>query len=160
MNDAATIELDALDHRILRVLQQDASLSNVALSAAVHASAATCLRRVRRLRELGVIERQVALVNPQRVGEPITAIVEVSLDRQGAEAWALFEQRAQEEPAILQCYRVGGGVDYVLLVVVAGMPAYQALVRRFLGASNNVRNVRTLFSVQCSKFSTAWWPAP
>ncbi|MGE4335512.1 MAG: Lrp/AsnC family transcriptional regulator [Pigmentiphaga sp.] len=152
------LELDALDHRILTVLQQDAGLSNAALAVRVHASEPTCLRRVRRLREHGVINRVVALLDPAVLGEPLTAIVEVSLDRQGAEAWAAFEAKADGEPAILQCYRVGAGVDYVLVVTVRDMAAYQGLVQRFLGAVNNVRNVRTLFSVARSKFGTAWWP--
>lgn len=159
MAENTGLEFDTLDHRILQVLQEWGDISNVELAHKVHASAPTCLRRVRRLRELGVIDRVVALVNPEVVGEPLSAIVEVSLDRQGAEAWAEFEAKAESETAIRQCYRVGGGVDYVLVVMVRDMPAYQALVRRFLGAANNVRNVRTLFSVRRSKFETAWWPA-
>lgn len=158
MEENTNIELDALDHRILQVLQESADLSNLELARQVHASPPTCLRRVRRLRELGVIERVVALLNPEILGEPLSAIVEVSLDRQGAEAWLEFEEKANAEAAVRQCYRVGGGVDYVLVVVVRDMPAYQALVRRFLGAANNVRNVRTLFSVRRSKYETAWWP--
>ena len=158
MKESISLVLDALDHRILQALQHDASVSNQALAATVHASPATCLRRVRRLRELGVIDAIVAVLAPAALGEPLTAIVEVSLDRQGAEAWSAFEARAHDEVAVVQCYRVGGGVDYVLVVMVHDMSAYQALVQRFLGAVHNVRNVRTLFSVRRSKFVTAWWP--
>jgi Lrp/AsnC family transcriptional regulator, leucine-responsive regulatory protein len=77
-------DLDAIDWRILAELQSDASLSNQALAAKVHVSPATCLRRVRRLTEQGVIERRVALLSPDRLAMTLTAIAEVSLDAQGA----------------------------------------------------------------------------
>ena len=73
--------LDDLDVRILRTLQHDASLSNAALAERVHASAPTCLRRVRRLREAGLIQRQIALLDAARLGATLTAIIEITLDR-------------------------------------------------------------------------------
>jgi len=82
--DSGTL-LDELDRRILNVLQDDASLTNIELAALVHASAPTCLRRVKRLIDSGVIERQVALLAPQKVGAALTAIVEITLDHQAAE---------------------------------------------------------------------------
>ena len=90
-------------------LQRDASLSNLELAAAVHTSAATCLRRVKRLTDAGVIERRVAVLSPARLGTGLTAIVEVSLDRQGAEHLTAFEGRALERTEVQQCYRVSPG---------------------------------------------------
>src|SRR5512146_2773644 len=90
-------DLDAADWRILAELQRDASLSNQALAGRVHVSPATCLRRVRRLVERGVIERRVALLSADKLGAALTAIAEVSLDRQGAEHLAAFAARAQAE---------------------------------------------------------------
>ncbi|HEY8608490.1 MAG TPA: Lrp/AsnC family transcriptional regulator [Noviherbaspirillum sp.] len=149
-----TLLLDDLDRRILQVLQEDASLTNNDLAAAVHASPPTCLRRVKRLTDSGVIARQVVLVDPGRLGPALTAIVEVTLDHQGAERLAEFEAVVAGEPFVLQCYRVSPGPDFVLVVQVADMPAYHAFAHRVLAAHANVRNVRTFFSVHRSKFET------
>lgn len=147
-----TIALDATDLRVLDQLQSDASLTNQALAVAVHTSPATCLRRVKRLVEAGVIERRVAILSPERLGAGLTAIVEVTLDEQAAEKLAAFEARAMGEAAVQQCYRVSSGPDFVLVVQVADMAGYHALVQRLLTADANVRNVRTYFSVHRAKF--------
>ena len=144
--------LDPTDLRLLDLLQHDASLSNQDLAAAAHVSPATCLRRVRRLVEAGVIERRVALLSHERLGHGLTAIVEITLDRQGAEHLAAFEQRAVADPAVQQCYRVSPGPDFVLVVWAADMPAYQALVQRLFTQDANVRQVKAYFSVQRAKF--------
>lgn len=146
------VGLDELDRRILSLLQVDASMSNQELAQRVHASPPTCLRRVRRLRELGVIQGIVAILAPERVGSPLTAIVEVTLDVQTAEKLAAFEARVETEPALVQCYRVSGGPDFVLVALAANMQAYQELARRVFNADSNVRNVRTFFSMHRSKF--------
>ncbi len=146
--------IDDLDRRILEQLQHDASLTNQALALRVHASPPTCLRRVRRLTALGIIAKQVAILDPSKLGSTLTAIIEVSLDIQSAENLQVFEETVLSEPAILQCYRVSTGPDFVLIAHVVDMPAYHALVKRALTAAANVRNVRTFFSVHCSKFNT------
>ena len=149
-----TLLLDELDRRILDQVQRDCSLTNQELAARVHASPPTCLRRMRRLVEAGVIERQVAIVAPGRLGAALTAIVEISLDVQAAEAMADFEALAQAEPAVMQCYRVSPGPDFVLVVQVPDMPAYHALAHRLFTGHANVRNVRTFFSMHRAKFET------
>lgn len=148
------VVLDDLDRRILNALQLDASQTNNDLAAAVHASPPTCLRRVKRLVEAGVIERQVAIVAPQMVGARLTSIVEITLDNQAAERQAEFEALVAQESAVLQCYRVSPGPDFVLVVQVADMPAYHALAHRLFAAHANVRNVRSYFSTHRSKFET------
>src|SRR5450631_4164599 len=99
------VTLDATDLRILEQLQVDASVTNQALAAKVHTSTATCLRRVKRMVQLGVIVRTVALLSPEQLGSGLTAIAEVSLDRQGAEHLEAFESRAVALPQVQQCYR-------------------------------------------------------
>ena len=148
------LDLDATDLKILDALQTDASLTNHALAGRVHTSPATCLRRVKRLTEAGVIERRVAILSPQRLGHGLAAIVEVTLDRQAAEALAEFEAKAVSEDAVRQCHRVSPGPDFVLTVQVADMAAYHALVQRLFTADANVRNVKTFFSVHRAKFDT------
>ena len=140
--------------KILAVLQIDASLTNQALAARVHVSPATCLRRVKQLVDRGVIERRVALLSPQALGHGLTAIVEVSLDRQSAEAMAAFEARAVAEDTVQQCHRVSPGPDFVLVVQVADMASYDALVARLFTEDANVRNVKAFFSIRRAKFET------
>ncbi|CAL63305.1 Transcriptional regulator, AsnC family [Herminiimonas arsenicoxydans] len=149
-----TILLDELDRRILNALQGDSSQTNNDLALAVHASPPTCLRRVKRLVDAGVIERQVAIVSPQKIGAGLTAIVEITLDNQAAERQVEFETVVAGESAVLQCYRVSPGPDFVLVIQVADMPAYNALVHRLFASHANVRNVKSFFSIHRSKFET------
>ena len=146
--------LDELDRRILEVLQVDASHNNAELAELVHVSPPTCLRRVKQLTEDGVIERQVALVSPEKVGARLTAIVEITLDVQAAERMEEFERHVASDGAVMQCYRVSPGPDFVLIVQVADMPAYHALAHRLFAGHTNVRNVKTYFSTFRSKFET------
>ena len=149
------VDLDATDLRILEQLQRDASLTNQALAAVVHTSAATCLRRVKRLEEAGVIERRVALLSPAKLGAGLSGVIEVTLDRQGAEHIAAFEARSVAELPVQQCYRVSPGPDFILIVQLPDMAAYHALVQRLFTQDANVRNVKTFFSVHRAKFEPA-----
>jgi Lrp/AsnC family leucine-responsive transcriptional regulator len=148
-------ELDDTDRRLLALLQADSSRTNQELALRAHVSPATCLRRVRRLVQTGVIERQMAIVSPDALGAGLTAILEVTLDVQSAEALAAFEDAVGAEPAVQQCYRVASGPDFVLVVYVTDMAAYHAFVHRALTAAANVRNVRSFFSVKRGKFAPA-----
>ena len=153
------IALDAIDLQLLERLQHDASQSNQALAEQVHTSPPTCLRRVKRLRDAGLIERQIAILNPEKMaatlGHGLSAIVEISLDRQDAAALDAFEARVAHEDAVQQCYRVSPGPDFVLVVHAAHMPDYQALAQRLFTSDANVRNVKTFFSIKRSKFGAA-----
>ena len=145
------MELDAIDRRLLDILQDDCALTNQALAERIHVSPPTCLRRVKRLVEAGMIERRVAILSPDRL-PGLTAIVELTLDQQGAEHLAEFEVRVAVEPEVQQCYRVASGVDFVLVLRVVDMAAYHALVHRLFTAAANVRNLRVFFSVRRAKF--------
>src|SRR5438105_12395367 len=145
-------ELDATDLRILELLQHDASQSNQDLAAAAHTSAATCLRRVKRMLDAGIIERRVAVLSPERLGAGLTVITEVTLDRQGAEHLAAFEQRAIAESSVQQCYRLSPGPDLMPVMQVAAMAAWNAVVERLFTQDANVRNVKSFFSVRRAKW--------
>lgn len=151
---AEAFELDELDRRILDCLQNNAAQTNHELAAAVHASAPTCLRRVKRLTELGIIARQVALLDPSKLGPSLSAVVEITLDVQTVEKYAEFEALVAQEHAVLQCYRVSPGPDFVLIIQIADMPAYHALAHRLFSAHANIRNVRSFFATHRSKFET------
>ena len=148
--------IDELDLRLLDALQQDASRSNQDLALALQISPATCLRRVRRLREAGLIERQMAVLSADRLaatlGHGLTAVLELSLDRQGDEQARAFEARAVADDAVQQCYRVSPGPDFVLIVRVRDMPAYAELAHRLFTSDANVRNVKAFFSIHRAKF--------
>ncbi len=147
------ISLDEIDLRLLELLQGDASLTNQDLAAAVSVSAATGLRRVRRLADDGVIERRVALLAPSVVGG-LQALVEVQLDRQGVEHLDAFEAIAVADAAVQQCWRVSPGPDFVLVLWVADMAAYNNAAARLFTQHANVRNVKTFFATKRAKFDT------
>jgi DNA-binding Lrp family transcriptional regulator len=147
------IDLDDIDLRLLDLLQDNAGLSNQDLAAAAHVSPATALRRVRRLTESGVIERRIALLSAAPLGAGLQALVEVQLDRQGAEHLDAFEALAVAERAVQQCWRVSPGPDFLLVLWVADMAAYDALVQRLFTQHANVRNVKSFFAVKRAKFA-------
>ena len=148
--------MDNIDLALLDQLQADASLTNQELAAKVHISPPTCLRRVKRLREAGLIEREVAIVDPQRLaavfGHGLQAVVEITLERQGDEQQQAFEARVIADPAVQQCYRVSPGPDFVLVVYARDMPGYLQLAQRLFTSDANVRNVKAFFSVHRAKF--------
>ena len=150
------IDLDATDLQLLEQLQNDSSRSNLDLAALVHVSPPTCLRRVKRLRDLGLIEREIAVLSVDKmsavVGHGLSAIVEITLDRQDSAALEAFEARVIADEAVQQCYRVSPGPDFCLVVHAAHMPDYLAMVQRLFTADANVRNVKTFFSIKRSKF--------
>ena len=152
------LSLDTIDLRLLAQLQHDAGLSNQRLAEVVGVSPATSLRRVQRLKAAGLIEREVALLQPDTLaaalGHGLTALVEISLDRQGQEHLDAFEALAVAEAAVQQCYRVSPGPDFVLVVTAIDMPSYHALAQRLFNTDANVRNVKAFFSVKRAKFET------
>ena len=152
------ITLDTTYLQLLDLLQRDAAQSNLALAEQVHVSAPTCLRRVKRLHTEGLIERQVALLQPDRLaalqGHGLSVIVEVTLDRQGAEWLDAFEARAVAEDCVQQCWRVSPGPDFMLVLHTHVMPAYLAVSQRLFTGDANVRNVKAFFATRRAKFET------
>jgi DNA-binding Lrp family transcriptional regulator len=143
--------IDAIDLKLLDLLQRDAAMANQDLAQAVNVSAATALRRVRRLHDSGVIERRVALLSPAAVGG-LQALVEVQLDRQGVEHLDAFESLVVADAAVQQCWRVSPGPDFVLVLWVADMADYNAVAARLFTQHANVRNVKTYFATKRAKF--------
>ena len=148
--------IDQADLAILAQLQEDSSLSNLDLARKVHLSPATCLRRVKRLWDAGLVEGEIALLSRERLaatlGHGLEAVVEVSLDRQGSEEQEAFEARVIVDDAVQQCYRVSPGPDFILVVYARDMPDYLALAQRLFTSDANVRNVKAFFSVRRAKF--------
>ncbi|WP_349740574.1 Lrp/AsnC family transcriptional regulator [Roseateles cavernae] len=135
--------LDALDKRIVALYQEDTTRSGEWLGARVGLSAAAVQRRLKRLREQGVILAEVARLDPRALGLHLTALVHVDLVDESALAAGAFCQRLLARPEVQQCYGVTGEADYVLVIVVADLPAYEAFCAACLLHDANVRSFKT-----------------
>lgn len=150
-------DTDRLDRAILRQLQRDASLSNVALAAKVHLSAAACLRRVERLKKLGLIERVVARLNPQAVGAGMLVMIGVVLDRSTPESFSAFEKAAAKISGCMECHVVTGEFDYFMLIRTQDSDSFNRLHAEQLLYLPGVRQVRS-FMVLRNVLSTTELP--
>jgi Lrp/AsnC family leucine-responsive transcriptional regulator len=147
-------QLDKVDRKILNLLQKNNQMPTRELAAKVHVSQPTCLRRMRELREAGIIGSDVSLVDPFALGYGMMAFLEVSLNNQSDEQMKEFEARMNGEAEVLQCYFVSGDYDYFLVVHVLDMDAYYQFVRRVISGSGNVRHFQSRFPMKRAKFTT------
>lgn len=146
MKDSSiTPQLDRIDRRILKLLQDDGRLSNADLAKRVNVSAATCHRRTQRLIEDGYVRTIRAVIDPNRVDRGTLAIVGVVLDRSTPESFAAFETAALELPFVLDCHLVAGDFDYFLKIRVRDVADFSALLGKHLIALPGVRQTRTFF---------------
>jgi Lrp/AsnC family leucine-responsive transcriptional regulator len=146
--------LDKVDRKLLNLLQKDNQIPTKTLAEKVHISQPTCLRRLRDLRDAGIISADVALVDPFALGYGMLAFLEVSLSNQSDEHMQEFEKRMAKEVEVMQCYFVSGNYDYFLVVHVVDMDAYYQFVRRAISGSGNVRNFQSRFPMKRAKFAT------
>lgn len=147
--------MDRIDKKILNLLQKDNRISNQKLAETVGLSAPACLKRVKKLRERGVIMADVSIVSPQIVGHLINVIVEVEMDRDTLDVYDSFNRQMSACPEVTQCYQVTGEVDFVLVVLVPDMQTYEAFARRELASNAYLRKFRSLISLRREKFRTA-----
>lgn len=146
--------LDALDTALLDPLQRDASLTVRTLADQVGSSPATCQRRVAQMRESGVLQKQVAIVDRQLVGRPLTVFVSVELDKQNAALLTQFEKRMAAEEDVMAFYEVSCEFDFLIIVNAESMAQYHAFTREVFSSNNNVRDFKSRFAMNCSKFET------
>ena len=148
-------KLDTTDCAILRLIQRDATLSLAAIAANVGLTPTPCWKRIRRLEKLGVITGRVTLLDPALVGLPLSVFVSLEIGDHSA-AWIDgFATTVAAMPEVLECWRMGGDVDYLLRVAVADMPAYDAFYRRLTAAVPGLRNVTSRFAMERVKGTTA-----
>jgi len=150
-----SIALDRIDHRILRELQQDSSLSNVQLARRVGLSASPCLTRVRALEQAGVIRQYVALADAVRLGLGLNVFISISLRTQSKEALARFEQRIAEHDEVMECYLMTGDSDYLIRVVVSDMGALERFILDQLTPIPDVEKIRSSFALKQVRYKTA-----
>ncbi len=143
-----TSEIDRLDREILHHLQQNGRLTNAELAERVHLSPSPCLRRVRNLEERGVIRRYATLLDPRKVGLPISVFVSVSLRAQDRSAIDAFEAHVLTYAEVMECYLMTGSSDYLLRVVVPDLDAYEAFLSAKLTTISSVANIQSSFSLK------------
>jgi Lrp/AsnC family leucine-responsive transcriptional regulator len=152
---SSSITLDSFDLAILNILQRDNSTSQRVIGEAVNLSAPAVQRRIRRMEEVGVIQANVAIVDPAQVGQSITIFVEVEVISETAELIDAAKREFASVPEVQQCYYVTGEADFVLVVVVPTMTAYEGLTRRLFFGNNNVRRFRTFVAMDRVKVGLA-----
>lgn len=148
-------KIDAIDRRILKVLQRDASLSMQEVGDEVGLSANPCWRRIRRLEDLGVIERRVALVNPAKLGLGMTCFVSIRTSHHTMHWLDRFAAVIAAIPEIIECHRMTGDVDYLLKILVADIAHYDRVYRRLIAEVPELASVNSTFSMERLKSGTA-----
>ena len=143
--EPAVPPLDRIDRNILRILQEDAAITNAALSERVHLSAAATLRRVEKLREAGYIRRTVAVLDPALIDMTTLVIVGVVLDRSTPSDFGAFEAAAQSIPGCLECHLVAGEFDYFLVLRTRDIAHFNRLHADAIISLPGVRQIRTFF---------------
>ena len=147
--------LDNTDRRILRVIQEEARVSNSELAERVGLSPSPCWRRVRTLEENGVIERYVTLVNAKAVGLPINVFATVTLEKQAESALELFEKAVKKRPEVMECNLMTGEFDYLLRVVVPDLAAYERFLMDHLTRIKGIARIKSSFSLKQVSYKTA-----
>ncbi len=147
--------MDRIDRKLLNLLQRDASRTNAALADEVGLSASSCLRRIRRLRQSGVIDRIAAILNPAKTGRTLKAVVTVELRLHGEPNTRQFLNLAAREEAVAQAYAVTGEVDAVLILRLRDMEEYDALCNRLFQERMNVARYWTMMVIRTGKDETA-----
>lgn len=146
--------MDAIDRKILAVVQEDASLSVAEIGQRVGLSSTPCWKRLQRLEADGVITKRVALIDPEKIGLGITVFVSVETGDHSQEWLKRFADVVNAMPEVMEFYRMAGDVDYVLRVVVQDMQSYDAFYKKLI-ATVPLKNVTSRFAMERIKSTTA-----
>lgn len=151
----AEVDLDVFDRRILDALQRNGRISNVELAKAVGLSPSPCLRRVRDLENAGVIGRYAAILNQANAGFSLSVFVQVTLERQIETALDTFERVIADRPEVMEAYLMTGDSDYLLRIVVPGVPEYESFLKDHLTRIPGVASIKSSFALNRVKYETA-----
>ncbi len=143
-------DLDQIDRAILRLLAQDASLSLNDIADKVGLTATPCWKRIKRMEEVGVIRGRIAVLDPDKLGLPVSVFVSVETADHSAEWLTRFAETIAKTPEIVGAWRMSGDVDYLLHVVVSDIAAYDSFYRKLI-ASVPLRNVSSRFAMERMK---------
>ncbi|MGN6583722.1 MAG: Lrp/AsnC family transcriptional regulator [Rhizobiaceae bacterium] len=145
--------MDRLDRKILRLLQEDATLAVADVAKKVGLSTTPCWRRIQKLEEEGVIRRKVAVLDPARINARVNVFVSIRTSSHSNEWLRRFSEVVQEFPEVVEFYRMSGEVDYLLRVVVPDIAAYDAFYKRLI-AKIEIRDVSSAFAMEQIKYTT------
>ncbi|ENS67121.1 Lrp/AsnC family transcriptional regulator [Brucella melitensis] len=145
--------MDRLDRKILRLLQEDATLAVADVAKKVGLSTTPCWRRIQKLEEDGVIKRRVAILDPVRVNARVTVFVAVRTSSHSHEWLKRFSEVVQEFPEVIEFYRMSGDTDYLLRVAVPDIAAYDAFYKRLI-SKIEIRDVSSSFAMEQIKYTT------
>lgn len=146
-NHRSSHTLDRQDRAILRILQRDNKTPQRAIAEEVNLSTAAVQRRIAAMEEAGIIERNVAIIDPETVSATITAIVEVLLENERAQTVDRAKALFRATPEVQQCYYVTGGISFVVVIIAPDMRAYESLTRRLFAENELVKSYRTLVAL-------------
>ena len=147
------MQLDAIDRKILGLLQQDGRMSLAALAEKVGLSPSPCLRRVRLMEKAGIIARYVAVLNQRAVGLPVSVFISIKLESQREEALTKFGRAIARWPEVLECYLMTGPRDYLLRVVVADLSAYEQFLKTKLTRLDGIASIESSFALEQVKYT-------
>lgn len=150
-----TFNLDAIDRKILRILQEQSDISHAALADSVGASPASCWRRIKAMDTAGVLGKTVRLVNPDMVGRGLNVFCQIRMKSHDPAARRSFEHFVESHEEVLECYSMSGDWDYLLRVVVADVADYERLLMRGILTHEAVANSSSHFALKRVKYSTA-----
>ena len=146
--------MDAIDRKILAVMQEDASLSVAEIGSRVGLSSTPCWKRIQRLEAEAVITKRVALVDPNKIGLGITVFVSVETGDHSQEWLGRFAETVRAMPEVMEFYRMAGDVDYMLRVVVPDIAGYDTFYKKLIGTVP-LKNVTSRFAMERIKSTTA-----
>jgi Lrp/AsnC family transcriptional regulator, leucine-responsive regulatory protein len=150
-----SIEFDATDRRILRILQKDGRISNADLAERANLSASACHRRVARLEQSGVIAAYVALLDARKLGRPTVVYVEITLQSQAEDLLDAFEREVARVPDLLECHLMAGSADYLLKIMAEDTEDFARIHRQFLSRLPGVRQMQSSFALRTVVKTTA-----
>jgi Lrp/AsnC family leucine-responsive transcriptional regulator len=148
------VVLDKTDRKILNILQQDNQITNLALADKIAMSAPPCFRRVKRLRDEGIITHDVALIDPFKVGRRLIVFVNITLEKHRDDLLSNFERKMTEQPEVMQCYFISGDPDYLVVIHATDISHYNEFARRVFANEPNIKKYRSSFCLSRVKYDT------
>jgi Lrp/AsnC family leucine-responsive transcriptional regulator len=149
-------KLDSFDRAILVIIQEDATLSYADIGERVNLSASATLRRVQRMKESGTIIATRAILEPEKIGHPLTILVEVSLENEHAATLEGTKRALIDDPQVQQCYYVTGDADLFVIVMMPTMSCYKMFTDRHFLGNANIKKFKTSVVMDCVKQSTTY----
>jgi Lrp/AsnC family transcriptional regulator len=149
------MNLDQTDVQILGLLQTDASLTAAQIAEQVNLSASPCWRRINRMEKAGLIERKVALLDPEKLGLGLVVFARIRLSKNDEASLEQFEEQVRRFAEVVECYTVTGSADYFLKIMTRDIKQYDRFLRRKLIQIPLVRDVNSNVAVTCIKYTTA-----